>query len=305
MRKFLFLIVSLFNNERSFIIGVFMKKPTYSIGFRSVFALSFGRILTTWLILIVENILIALIPLFIGLSIDGLLDGSIVSIISLGGILVLLGSVAVARRIYDTRVYGGLRVRLGMKVHGHVSQLDHSAITARLDMSREIIDFLELELPELMTAIIQVGVSLVVLSAFDFYLGISCLLVIAAMVGFYGLFHRRFYRLNGTLNTQQEYQVSALKTGIRGALFKHLKALRRTEIALSDTEAFVYGGIFVLQIGFILFNLYWGATITGVSAGQIFSIIAYSWDYVEAALAIPIAMQSWSRLSEIISRLNR
>ena len=61
----------------------------------------------------------------------------------------------------------------------------------------------------------------------------------------------------------------------------------------------------MLQIAFIVHNLYVGAQLPGVTAGTIFSIATYSWEYVEAALLLPIALQDWSRLSEITSRLNR
>jgi hypothetical protein len=41
-----------------------------------------------------------------------------------------------------------------------------------------------------------------------------------------------------------------------------------------------------------------------ISPGTIFSIVSYSWEFVEAAVTFPMALQGWSRLSEIIQRLN-
>jgi hypothetical protein len=41
-----------------------------------------------------------------------------------------------------------------------------------------------------------------------------------------------------------------------------------------------------------------------ISLGNIFSIVSYSWEFVEAAVTFPMALQGWSRLSEIIQRLN-
>lgn len=58
----------------------------------------------------VENLLIAMVPLLIGLSIDGFLAGRQDD---LAVVLVLLGAIAVGKRLYDTRVYGMIRVRLG------------------------------------------------------------------------------------------------------------------------------------------------------------------------------------------------
>ena len=80
--------------------------------------------------------------------------------------------------------------------------------------------------------------------------------------------------------------------------------LRRHEVRLSDTEAVLYGVIFIVLLGLIVFNLWFATTRLGITVGTIFSIISYSWEFVESALALPVTLQSWSRLSEIMRRLN-
>jgi ABC transporter transmembrane region len=263
-----------------------------------------GRIALTWGIVIFENILIALVPLLIGLTIDGLLAGRLDELGWMVATLASLCVVAVGRRIYDTRTFGTIRLHLGDELHCRIPDLKISARSARLDMSREIVDFLEHGAPELITAIIQITVSLVILSSFDFKLGLSSIAVLVGMILVYGCFHSRFYKHNANLNEQREKQVDALASGNRLGIFRHLRALRRHEVSISDTEAVVYGGIFLLQIAFIAANLFLGAAIFDVTAGQIFSIATYSWEFVEAALLLPFALQSWSRLSEIIGRIN-
>ncbi|MCP4073257.1 MAG: hypothetical protein GY742_16200 [Hyphomicrobiales bacterium] len=281
-----------------------MKSVDGTIGLLSIVQAFRRRIAITWMIVLIENVLIALIPLLIGLSIDGLIAGRIDELIILAAILVVLGLVAVSRRIYDTRVYGTIRLRLGTKLNEKNANLKVSKRNARLDMSRELVDFLEIEAPELITAIIQIVVSLTVLAIFDIRLGLSSIIVVVGMIAVYGCFHRRFYRLNARLNETRERQVDVLDFRTRLGVFRHLRALRQNEVAISDTEAFVYGGIFMLQIVFIIYNLQLGAQLPDITAGKIFSIATYSWEYVEAALLLPMALQSWSRLSEITARIN-
>ena len=60
-------------------------------------------------------------------------------------------------------------------------------------MSREMVDFLEAHVPELLTGSVQVVVSIGLLWSFDSRLGVSALSVIAALGVLYALFHRRFY----------------------------------------------------------------------------------------------------------------
>ena len=60
----------------------------------------------TWFLVLLENALFVLIPLFIGYAIDGLLEGDFHDFYVLSAILVVIVALVVARRIYDTRAFG-------------------------------------------------------------------------------------------------------------------------------------------------------------------------------------------------------
>ena len=262
------------------------------------------RIVMTWVMILAETILMALVPLFIGFAIDGLLDGKADQLWILTGIMGALIGVAVTRRIYDTRVYGTVRVELGKEQAARSSELPVSSLNARLDMGRELVDFLEHTLPEAMSAVIQLIIAIIVLYAFAPMLALACGVAAGLLMIIYSLFHGSFYRLNGALNQQIEQQVNVLETRKARPLQLHLMRLRRAEVRLSDTEAILYGLIFVVLLGLIIFNLWFAATTLIITVGAIFSIISYSWEFVESALALPMTLQSWSRLSEIMRRLN-
>lgn len=258
----------------------------------------------TWLLVVVENALLALIPLLIGFAIDGLLDSDSSDLINLAWVLVTLTFVSVFRRIYDTRAYGSIRVRLGAEVDKRHHKEQVSVRSARLDMARELVDFLEEDVPELFTAVIQLVVAIIVLAIFDSQLAMSAGILLFSMIALYGCFHSLFFRLNNALNSQVERQVSILSGKSSGGLFNHLRALRQHEIRLSDSDAILYGLIFLMICAFIIFNLWLCAAIDGVTPGKLFSIISYSWEYAEAAIALPMALQKLSRLGEISQRLN-
>ena len=253
-------------------------------------------VLFTWLLVLLENTLLALIPLFIGRAIDALLgnqSGALWEIV-----------VASLRRAYDTRCYGTMRVQFGSAVVERIGERPVSQVNARLDMSREMVDFLEAHVPELLTAVVQVIVSIAILWTFDQRLGTSALAVIIGLAVIYALFHRRFYRLNSDLNTQTEQQVAVLEQRKPASLLAHLRRLRQCEVRLSDTEVFLYAGIFVGMFSFVVTNLWLASTIPAVTAGMIFAILSYSWELVESGITLPVVLQQWSRLSEIRERLN-
>lgn len=264
-----------------------------------------GSISVTWLLTLGETALMTLIPLFIGFAIDDLLEGDLVGLSRLAMVLGALIVVSVARRIYDTRTYGTIRVDLGNELIARSSRIKISSQNARLGMARELVDFLEEQVPALMNSVIQLVISFAVLFLFDPMLAYAALGSAVLMIVIYGLFHGRFYRLNADHNQQIEKQVGILETKSPDGLLDHLRRLRRIEVKLSDTEAYVYGAIFVVLLSFILFNLWFAATNMSPTAGTIFAIVSYSWEFVESALILPATLQGWSRLSEIMQRINR
>ena len=261
------------------------------------------RIAVTWLLVLLENTLLALIPLFIGRAIDAL-SAQPGALWEIAGVMAALLIVAVGRRAYDTRAYGTMRVHFGAELVNRSNKRPVSQINARLDMSREMVDFLEAHVPELLTAVVQVIVSIVILWSFHPKLGISGLCVIVGLAVIYALFHRRFYSLNGNINAQIEKQVSILEERQRESLVAHLMKLRRREVQLSDTEAVLYGAIFAGMFAFILTNLWFAAAIEAITAGMIFAILSYSWELVESGATLPMVLQQWTRLSEIRDRIN-
>ncbi len=264
-----------------------------------------GRISVTWLLTLIETALMTMIPLFIGFAIDGLLSSELESLSQLAMVLGALITFSVVRRIYDTRAYGTIRVDLGNELIARSSQVQISRQNARLGMASELVDFLEEQVPSLMNSVVQLIISFVVLFLFDPMLAYAALASAALMITIYGLFHRRFYRLNADHNQQTEKQVGILETKMPDKLSGHLQRIRCIEVRLSDTEAYVYGAIFIVLLGFILFNLWFAATNMTTTAGTIFAIISYSWEFVESALILPATLQGWSRLSEIMQRINR
>jgi hypothetical protein len=262
------------------------------------------RITLTWLLILCETALTALVPLFIGFAIDGLLASDTQALFQLIAVLTVLIVVSVIRRAYDTRVFGTVRVEMGKAQAARAANLPISTLNARLGMGRELADFLEADLPLAMTSFVQLIISLIVLYIFDPMLALAGASSVAIMLAIYSLSHARFYRLNGQLNQQTEQQVGILETRKPQRLMTHLTRLRGIEVRISDTESIIYGGIFVVLLGLVVFNLWYATANLSITSGTIFSIVTYSWELVDAALAFPMALQGWSRLSEIMQRIN-
>ncbi|MEO1044504.1 MAG: ABC transporter six-transmembrane domain-containing protein [Pseudomonadota bacterium] len=251
-----------------------------------------------------ETAMLASLPLLLGWSIDGLLNNDWTAFIWLAGTMGLLLLLAIDRRVYDTRAYGTVGVELGMAVVHNTRKQPVSTINARLDMSHELVTFLENEVPVVLTATVQLVASLAVLFVFHRLLAAMAGGAILLVLAIYALSGSRFFALNSNLNEQAERQVSVLENGSGTAIRHHLSLLRGHVVRLSDTEAIVYGAIFAVLLAMLGVNLWFAATQITASAGQIFAIVVYSYEMIESAVILPAALQSLTRIAEITRRIN-
>jgi hypothetical protein len=263
------------------------------------------KIVITWVLTLLETGLFALMPLLIGWSIDGLLADDWTSFQHLIMVLFSLLLVATIRRAYDTRTFGTVRVELGKAQVARSTKEPVSITNARVLMGRELVDFLEQTAPESMTALVQVIVSVVILFSFHQILALSTLGATVVMLIIYGIFSKRFFKLNAALNERAESQIASIQGKDVKRIAGHFIGLRRDEVRLSDTETIVYGLIFMVLLSVLAFNLWFGATQAQASPGEIFSIVSYSLEFLQAAVGLPFALQSLTRLSEITQRINR
>lgn len=276
---------------------------TLSLG--SILKVFWLQVALTWTLTLIETLLLVSLPLLIGFSIDGLLNQDWQPFYLLGITMASLVVISVVRRLFDTRAYGKMRVELGAAVVDKARGSPVSKINARLDMSRELITFLETEAPIVIMAVLQVVVSLIILFSFHGWLAATASAATILALVIYWVASGRFFKLNGDLNSQTEQQVTVLESGIRESIVLHLSNLRRHAVRISDTEAIVYGLIFVVLLSMLGTNLWFSATQIAASPGQIFSIVTYSYEFIEAAVMLPAALQSLTRISEITQRLNQ
>ncbi len=259
----------------------------------------------TWGLTLFETFILVSLPLLIGHAIDGLLNENWTPFLWLAIAMAVLLAASVGRRLYDTRAYGRMRVELGAAVVEKAQNGPVSTANARLEMSRELVSFLETEAPVVIMAVLQVVVSVAILYSFHGLLAATAAGASLTALITYGVSSGRFFRLNGELNAQSEKQVSVLEGGVKAAISAHLSALRRHEVRLSDTEAVVYGLIFVVLLAMLGFNLWFASTQLTATPGQIFSIVSYSYEFIESAVMLPAALQSLTRISEITQRINQ
>lgn len=243
-----------------------------------------------------------LFPLFIGFAIDDALlheyNGAI--LLGLLGLLTLL--VGAGRRFYDSRFYGRLYRQLGIKV-GNKADGEVSAKSAHLGFLREVVEFLENSMPEIVNILIGLVGTLVIIATMDLKVLLGCLIILAIVMIVYGTSQNRTVRFNKAYNDEQERQVSALSSDNPVLLHRHLERLMRWNIKLSDLETINFSVTWLSMMAFLVYAIVSSAGHEGISHGTIFSLVLYVFQFIENVTMMPFFYQQWLRLTEITKRL--
>lgn len=261
-----------------------------------------GRFALTLTLVVLEAAGWILFPLVIGRAIDSVLADSTRGLYEFAILGIVTMGIAVLRRLVDSRAYARIYVTLGEEMAESAADSSTSTRTARLGMLREIVEFFENSLPELINSVIGLAGTVLILAALNVPVFLGCLVVALATVVLYALTGGLTIRYNQGLNDEHERQVDAVDSGDPARLAKHLRAMMRWNIRLSDLEAANFGINWVFMIALLVFAVS-AATTETTEYGAVFAIVMYVFQFVESMLMLPFFYQEWLRLREISGRL--
>jgi hypothetical protein len=271
----------------------------------SIFATYRWRILATYGLFSLENLLRLAQPLVLGWAIHDLLHSSMRGLALFLGQHVLYLAIASARRLNDTRCFTRIHADLatGLVLDQRGRAVEISRVAARSALSREIVDFFERDVVLAIYCLYSVIGALAMLAWADLVLVPRCLALLlpAYLLSLWAGRHSLI--LNGRLNDEVEREVEiiarARPTEVRG----HFDLIRRWRIALSDRDAFSYGALETLIFVAMAAALVRTCARPGVDAGTIFAVLGYVLMYVSGIANVPLLVQQFSRLRDISRRM--
>lgn len=264
------------------------------------------RILLTNLLVFLESILGVLIPLFIGLAINDLLDGSLRGVIYLT--VLSLSSVAVGniRRVYDTRTYSRIYQIVAPEMVANEQQKGSSVskVIARTSLLGEIIEFLEWSVPAVVGAGVYLIAVLVIIAGLNLQVFYASLALLLLTLIVYATTGKLNFKLNESYNDQLEHEVSALESRDHSLIRNYYRTLMRWNIKLADLGTFNY---LIVMLGTTALLVYTPIAVIkgGVEYyGLVFSAVLYVFEFITALIELPDHIQQVIRLNEISSRLS-
>ena len=265
-----------------------------------------GRIALTYGVTLLENLFYLLYPWTIGLAIDGLLAGggprALVPLVVVWGLHIVVGA---GRQVYDTWVFARIHAEIatGTILRQRAAGMGTTEIAARAVMSRELVDFLEREVPTLATAAIGLVGGIAMLFWYDRLVGALVTALLLPVLVVYTVMGRRAHRLNKDLNDETEREVGLIGRARLGPLASHFRRRGRLRVRLSNAEAASWGLVELFSITAVVLVLLRMTAIPGIQAGELYAMLAYVWRVLECLDQAPLLVQRFARLLDIRRRL--
>lgn len=242
------------------------------------------------------------LPFLIGIALDDYLGGSYRGLALLASVGLVTMLLAVTRRIHDARLYARIYENIAAEALEREAGLSEK--TARLNMLREVVDFLEYSMPMLIANLSAFVGTLAFLAALSVPVFAGALVMSVLIVAIYAATTRRTVALNRGYNDEYERQVDVLRRNDNARVRRHVGLLNRWSIKLSDVDTINFALSMTLTIVLQVFAI---VTITrqGMEEGTVLSVVLYVFEFSAAAPYLPDSWQEYLRLREILQRLRR
>jgi hypothetical protein len=195
-----------------------------------------GKLLLTYALFCVENLLMLAQPLALGLAINDLLQSSY------RGLMIFLGQhlahllIGTLRQMYDTRAFAGITAKLSsdLVMNQRGREVPVSQVAARSALSRHYVDFFEHEVPMVFRSLFSVVGALALLAWYDPWLVPLCLALIGPAWMLNSVYGRKTFHYNGKLHDQLEHEIDVIERGRPSEVEEHYRQVGRWRNRLSD-----------------------------------------------------------------------
>lgn len=277
------------------------------IRLNSMFAENRMRILSTYVLFTIENLLRLAQPFALGWAINDLLTGKMLGVGVLITQHVLHLITGLVRQVYDTRTFSAIYSDLAtrMIVSQRASGIDVSRVAARASLSREFVEFFERSVPMLMKVGFSVAGSVIMLAWYDWLIVTCCLalLIPAALLSQH--YSRLTRRLSRGLHDELEREVDVIHSRNELDVRNHFDEVARWRIRLSNAEAVNFGLMECFILGAIVAVLFRACQLPAVQPGDIFAVFRYLMLLLIGLDSLPRLIQQVSRLRDVSGRLNQ
>ena len=263
------------------------------------------KLITTFSLVGLDNLLLLVYPVFGGWAINAVMEGNVWQAMLYGVVVLLMWIIGAARRADDTRTFTKIYTEIAVPVvlEQRKREVPHSAITARVALSREFVSFFEEHLPIAATSLVSIFGACMMLLILEFWVDVLAVAILALFLWLLPRFAAISENLYFRLNNQLERDNHLIRDGNERQLYRHYGWVAKLRVLISNHEALGY-----LSIGMALSALFGFAfihmTLKGYgSAGHIYSVSTYLWMFAMSLNDVPRLVEQYSNLKDIGQRV--
>lgn len=260
------------------------------------------RIVLAIVVISAEALLTVSFPFFIGKAIDGSINNSIAELWQLAALVLLLIALGSLRRLFDSRFYAKLYIKISALVVRTTPTEENSTKVAHVNMLSEMVNFAENELPEIIQHSIGLLGVVSIIAYLNWYIFLGAIFAGVLVICVYSFSTNKTITHNRNLNNEFENQANVIYSNRQSAIRFHFMQLMRSKIKLSDIETINFSISWGIMMLLLLTTIHLSAS-QGVQYGALFALIMYVYQYIESVVSLPLYYQQWLRLSEITHRL--
>ena len=263
------------------------------------------RLIATFSLVGLENLLILIYPVFGGWVINAVIEGNVWQAMLYGLVVLLMWLVGATRRVADTRTFTRIYAEIAVPVvlEQRQREIPHSAVTARVALSREFVSFFEEHLPIAATSLVSIFGACIMLLGLEFWVGVLAVGILALFLWllprFAAISENLYFRLNNCLERNNHF----IQKGNERQLYQHYGLVAHLRVLISNREASGYlciGVAMSILFGFAFVHM----TLKGFgNAGHIYSVSTYLWMFAMSLDDVPRLVEQYSNLKDIGQRV--
>lgn len=263
------------------------------------------KLITTFSLVGLDNLLLLVYPVFGGWAINAVMEGNVWQAMLYGVVVLLMWLVGAARRAADTRTFTQIYTEIAVPVvlEQRKREVPHSAITARVALSREFVSFFEEHLPIAATSLVSIFGACMMLLILEFWVGVLAVAMLALFLWLLPRFAAISENLYFRLNNRLERDNHLIRDGNERQLYRHYGWVAKLRVLISNREALGYlsiGMAMSVLFGFAFIHM----TLKGYgSAGHIYSVSTYLWMFAMSLDDVPRLVEQYSNLKDIGQRV--
>ena len=253
--------------------------------------------------MLITELSILATPFLLGKSIDGLINGNWSWLIFLGLSYFISNFFNYKRMVYDTKVYTKIYNSIVFRFLKK-NNFDVSTKMARTDMAHQIVGVLEGYVHYYIATVVTILGSIGFIYSENWRVGLLVtlgfiLILIAVLV-----YYKKIKQAIKVRNNQYEKKGEALEKGYLESIsfFNRRRKLEIFESTLQGKNWFLIGSIKNLFLFLSIILLV--TTTKNITIGSVVTVYSYVNNFMISLLSVPVAVEMFSRLSDILKRIN-